>query len=1122
MANEASNYEIPFGLNATQFFEGLTNIDKGVDKTVANVEEAGKQMQKSFNDAATAGDKLADQMAVDAEQAAKLRDQAKSLGKELGDALSGKGVTGDYEKKLQTFNDLLTKFSTNASKGIKFNIDTAKLEQFEKLLQDGANELDVLNQVIVVTKEQLATMDPNTEEFQALNSQLQIAEGFLEGLGQATEGVTQKNLSLKGELRQLKAAMSEMELAGQGDTQEFLDMAVRAGQLEDQIGDVSARVRVLASDTKYLDAGTQAFQGLIGAATAGAGAFALFGGESEEANKIIQKVTGAMAVLQGVQAAAAALNKDSALSVLLFSNAQRSATLTTTGLAVAEGVEAGAATAGATATKAFTAALLENPITAILVGLAALVAALIAFSGESDDAEKATKRLNDELERQNTLLSLDEASVKRRTDVQIAAIKLIGAERARDAKTDTERLKIQQETETQVTAAQQKGREDRLKLLRASLFETEHLYDQEGSDKQKLSEQIIKINEDIKNTEAEVSSERLKIQVQNINNQTALEKKAAEDAKKAIEEQKKAAEERKKILEQQIKFTRELEAQRVEAITDQYDKERAQARANANAKIAELQAEKSLSAKAEADKQAIIAQLKQNLGIQLKAIDDKQAADQAVLALKASQLQAQYREEGIVKELETIRLGYDEKKKEIEIQFKDEADLRQQLLDELTEAQIREQKKAQAEFTNKQIKDQEERAVLEVETATKFLPDLPGIEEKKQVAIIQVKLKYAQIALDALVAQGNAENSTVVLQAKKQVQELQKALKGAVKDAAKASSGIDWFEMLGLGDLSEDDRKAVTDAANKALGAIQEITGFIVEQYQRQIDKKQEVIDQIDGEIEDLEDKLDKEKDLREQGFANNVEVIEAELAEKKRQKEEEIKQQEELQKKQQQIAKAQLILDTAIQASNLITASTEIFASLAGIPFVGIPLAIATIGLMTGAFIAAKIKAFQLVNDQKQFGGGGWIDGKPHTQGGEKYYSADGQKVRELEDGEHVTNKRQAARYATLLDAINSDDLSGMNDDALRDMLAGMGIHMQVDKPAEVLKAARERDDYKQQVMLVNAGPDYSDDMKTINQNVGFLAARERDRVERWGDDDHYYEKRGNHTTRIPKNKTK
>lgn len=1106
MAN-ANNYEIPFGINSAPFFDTLIEMDKGIDKTAANVEEAGKQMQKSFNDAAAAGDKLADQITVDAEKAALLRDQAKTLGKELGEALSGKGVSSDYEKKLQTFNDLLTKFSTNANKPIKFNIDTAKLEHFEKLLADGANELDVLNQVIAVTKEQLATMDPNSQEWQALNAQLQIAEGFLEGFGQAADGAQQKNLSLKGELRQIKAAMAEMELAGKGDTKEFIEMAIRAGELEDQIGDVSARVRVLASDTKYIDAGVQAFQGLIGAATAGAGAMALFGGESEEADKIIQKVTGAMAVLQGIQAAANALNKDGALSVLLFSNAQRTAAVSTAALATAEGVEAGAATAAATATKGFTAALLANPITAILVGIAALIAALIAFSDGSNEAEEATKSLNDELERQDTILSLDEASLKRRTDLLVA------------------QAKAQGKAQSEISTIEGKALQERLALRTEAYNEFIKQYNDfdkraklSADDNKKLEDELIKRQQQIEDDRTAIQIKKLERDKQQQDEAVKAAKEADALTKKQIEDAKKAAEEQKKVLEQQIKFTKELEAQRVEAIKDQYDKERAQARANVNAKIAELEAEKSLSTKAETDKQAIIAQLRQNLGIQLKAIDDKQAADQAVLQLKASQLQAQYREEGVVKEIETIRLGYEEKRKEIETQFKDEADLRQQLLDQLTEAQIRDQKKAQDKFTNEQIAKEEERAVLEVETATKFLPDLPGIEEKKQVAILQVKVKFAQQALDALIAQGNAENSTVVLQAKKQVQELQKALNVAVKDAAKASQGVDWFDMLGLGELSEDDRKAVVDAAQKALSAIQEITGFIVEQYQRQIDKKQEVIDQIDGEIEDLEDKLDKEKDLREQGFANNVDLIEQELAEKKRQKEEEIKQQEELQKKQQQIAKAQLILDTAVQASNLITASAKIFNSLASIPFVGVPLAIATIALMTGAFITAKVKAFQLVNDQKQsFGGGGYIDGKPHSQGGQKYVSADGKGgVVELEGGEHVTRKSQAMKYATLLDAINNDDLAGMNDDALRAMLAGMGIHLQADKPTEVLKAARERDDYKQQVMvLAGTGPDISNDVRAINENVGFLAAKERDRVERWQEGEYYFEKRGQKTTR-------
>jgi hypothetical protein len=1116
-----NDYLIPFGIDSAPFKKGIAEIDAGTDAMTANVLDSTKAMQKGFNDAAGAGEKLGSTLSIDAEKAAALRETAKTLGKELGSALSGKNTGNDFEKKIQKFSDMLAKFSANANRPIKFNIDSAKLETFEKALAEGADELQVLNGVLEATKVALSELDPNSEEWQALNSQIQIAEGFLEGLGNASQGAATKHQSLKGELRQLKAAMAEMEQAGHGDSEEFLNMAVRAGQLEDQIGDVSARVRVLASDTKYLDAGVQAVTALTGAFTAGQGALALFGAENEEAQKVIQKVTGAMAVLQGIQAVATALNKDSALSILLFSTAQKSAAVSTTALAGAEVAETGAAVAATTATRAFTAALLSNPITAILVGLAALVAALIAFSSESDDAEVATKRLNDELERQNELLSLDEASVKRRTDVQIAAIKLVGAERLKDAKTDQERLKIQQETEGNVTAAQQKGREDRLKLLRASLFETQHLYDQEGSDKEKLAEQITKINEEIRDTEAEVTSEIYNMRAQGIKNQQEIDKKIADDAKKAIEEQKKAAEERKKILEQQIRFTEELEKARVEAITDAYDQERAQLTTNANQQIAKLEAEKSLSIKAEKTKQAAIKAIKAGLAKELGEVDLKEAQDTAAIQLKAQQLTIQNREEGIVKEIETIRLGYEEKKEEIREQFKNETALRDELIEQLNDAQIREQKKAQDKFTNETIAKEEERAVLEIETATKFLPDLPGIEEKKQVEILNVKIRFAEQARQALIDQGNAENSTVVLQATKAVQDLKKQLGAAIK-AEKDAGGLNWFDMLGLGELTEDQRAAVQDASRQMLDSISQITGFIVDQYQRQIDKKQEAIDQIDESIDDLEDQLDKEQDLRERGLANNVEAIQAEIDEKKKAREEEVKQAEELQKKKQAIAKAQLIIDTAEQASNLITASAKIFRSLADIPFIGIPLAISTIALMTGAFITAKVKAFQLVNEQKQsFGGGGFIDGKPHSQGGRTYRATDGSGVVELEGGEYVTNKNSTAKYADLLEAINNDDINGMNEDLLREMLAGLGVHLSSEAPMQVLKVVRERDDYRQNALMSeHPGSDISQDVQAISSNVKYLADKERARVERWQDDQYFYSKEGNKTTRIKKPK--
>lgn len=1101
----SNDYVIPFGIDSAPFFKELNNIDGGIDKTAANVTEATKTMQKGFTDAAAAGEKLNTTLTVDAEKAAQLRETAKTLGKELGAALSGKNATGaDFEKKVQKFSDMLAKFSANANKPIKFNIDAAKLEVFEKALADGADELQVLTGVLDAAQVALSELDPNSQEWQALNAQIQIASGFLEGIGQAAAGAEQKHKGLKGELRQLKAAMAELEEAGGGDTQEFINMAVRAGELEDQIGDVSARVRVLASDTKYLDAGVEAVTALAGGFAAAQGAVALFGAENEEANKVIQKVTGAMAVLQGIQAVANALNKDSTLSVLLNTQAKAGAAVATTALAGAEAVEAGATVAATGATEGFTAALLANPITAIVVGLAALVAALIAFSSGASEAEQATRSLNDALENQKLLLDLDQASLKRHTDLLVAQAKAAG------------------KSESEITTIEGQALQKRVALRQGALEEFLKQYNDQDKRRLLSAEDNKKLEDELITRQQQIADDENELQIKKIERDGQQVKEAKELQKKQIEEAKKGAEERKKILEQQIKFTGELEKARLETITDAYAKERAQVTNNANQQIAQLQAEKSLSVKAEQTKQAAIKQIRVSLKKDIADIDTKEATDRAAIEFKASELTIQAREEGIVKEIETIRLGYEQKKIEIKEQFKNETALRDELLAQLTDAQIREQKKAQDKFTNEAIAKQEERAVLEVETATKFLPDLPGIEEKKQVEILNVKIKFAEQARQALIDQGNAENSTVVLQATKAVQDLKKQLKIAIKTERDASGGVDWFELLGLGELSQEQRAAVEDAAKQMLDSITQITGFIIDQYDRQIEKKKEVISQIDDSIGDLEDQLNKEKDLREAGLANNVEAIQAELDEKKKAREEEVKQAEEIQKKQQAIAKLQLVVDTAVQASNLITASAKIFKSLADIPFVGIPLAITTIALMTGAFITAKVKAFQMVNEQKQtFGGGGYIDGKAHTQGGRKYRATDGSGLVELEGGEYVTNKNSTAKYADLLEAINNDDLSGMNEDALRDMLAGLGIRLSADAPEQVLRAVRERDDYRQTALMnERPGNDITGDVQAISSNVKFLAEKERTRVEHWEDKDWYYTKQGNHTLREPKNK--
>lgn len=1090
-----NDYLVPFGVDATKFFQGLNAMEDGAEKTAANVKEANQEMQKSFDTAASSGETFGRKLDMNAQKAQQLRDQSRQIGKDIGDALSGKNIGQGLEDRVKKIQQLMTGTSGKNVK-LAFDFDEAKLEHFKTMIAEGADEFKILNQIVAYSKEQLANFDPGSEEWKQLTEDIQASEAILKAFGQTADEVNTKDKSLKAQLRELKAELAAMEIAGKENTQEFLNMSVRAGELEDQIGDISQRVRVLASDTKYIDAGVQAVTALAGGFAAAQGAMALFGTENEEINKTIQKVTGAMAVLQGIQAIANALNKDSALSVLLFSRAQKTAAVTTEALAVAEGEQAVATTAATVATKSWTLALLSNPVFLIIAGVAALITALIAFTGSSNDAEEAADKLNRTLEEQNTVLKLDEGAINRRTNLLVAQAKLQG-------KTESEISKIEADGLRQRLIARQTN----LAETRALLADESFTRNLSADDFKKLQDKELEQTEDFENTKNE-------LQVKGIELQTQRNKEAKEAETKRLENLKKSAAEQKAILDQQLKFRKQYDQAYIDSIVDSVEKEKQTEKLRTQQAIDELMAEKVLSAKALQERNDIIALLQQNLTAKLRDLDKKREDDRAQLLLEGQQKLAELQQDSVNKEIEVLHLGYLQRAKEIKEQFKNEGALRKQLLDALAVQELAETKKIRDQGAKDALNQDEERAVLEVELAGKFLSQLPHIEEQKQIEILKVKIDYAVRRLNLLRKQGADENSLEVLNARKAVQDLQKELGDAAAKLASEDNKFDFFKFLGLDDLSEEQKKAVTDAANSALQSVATITDAIVSQYQRQIDKKKELIDQENSAIKDLEGQLDKEKSLRDEGLANNVDNIQAELDAKKAQRDQDIRQQEELQKKQQAIQKVQFALDTATQASSLITSAANIFKALSPIPFIGVPLAITTIALMTGAFIAAKVKALQVIGDgnKQTFGEGGWIeDGKPHTRGGKKYRAIDGSgDVVELESGEHVTRATQAEKYADLLEAINDDRLAGMTEEALRDMLHEMGIHLSSEEPAETLNIVRERDSYAKEISI-HAGNDITDHVKGIRTGVDYLAEQKKFEVKRWTDGVYNYEKTGN-----------
>lgn len=153
------------------------------------------------------------------------------------------------------------------------------------------------------------------------------AKKSLDDAGKATEEVTTKSTRLAMQLRKIKEEMNQLELAGKTNTARYRELAMTAGKYEDQIGDTAARVKVLASDTRNLDAALSLATGVAGGFSVAQGAAGLFGDENEDLQKTMLKVQSALALVNGLTAVSQTLNKDSAASVVLLGGAQRAYTI---------------------------------------------------------------------------------------------------------------------------------------------------------------------------------------------------------------------------------------------------------------------------------------------------------------------------------------------------------------------------------------------------------------------------------------------------------------------------------------------------------------------------------------------------------------------------------------------------------------------------------------------------------------------------------------------------------------------------------------------------------------------------------------------------------------------------
>jgi hypothetical protein len=233
----------------------------------------------------------------------------------------------------------------------------------------------------------------------------------IENVGKDAKKTDGSFVNLKKELKNLTVQLQNLDPA----SKEFETVAKRAGQIKEQMRGVADAIND-ADPEKFGGKFQRTAEGIAGAFSAVTGAQALFGQQSEEIEKQMLRVQGAIALTQGISAMKELKNDAldfatsiktklvgafTSLTAAELTNAEATGTMTLLqkAYALAVGTSTGAM-------KVFRLALVSTGIGALVVAVGFLIEKIAGFVSNTDEATKAqnrfttaTKKYNDEQER---------------------------------------------------------------------------------------------------------------------------------------------------------------------------------------------------------------------------------------------------------------------------------------------------------------------------------------------------------------------------------------------------------------------------------------------------------------------------------------------------------------------------------------------------------------------------------------------------------------------------------------------------------------------------------------------------------------------------------------------------
>ncbi len=312
--------------------------------------------------------------------------------------------------------DTLGERAEAASKSISTRISELKAQ-----IRETEKDLGAL-------KKQLAKAAPGNEwfklkaEIEACAKALDEDKSLLAELQAKHSETATSTKRLSMELRQLQDAMARMRLEGKQNSAEYQEMARRAAELADTIGDLRTQTNILAHDDAGIQGAISGINGLSGAFTVATGIMGVFASENENLAKIQTRVQSVMAITMGLQQVMNTLNKDSAFRLVTVTRAKNLLTAANNRLAASLHISNGAATA------------LMGTLT---LGLSVAITAGIALWNRYSDAQEKAAKKKRELAEIESDSRIAMAKGRIEIDMVVASIKnFVGTKKQEKAKVE--------------------------------------------------------------------------------------------------------------------------------------------------------------------------------------------------------------------------------------------------------------------------------------------------------------------------------------------------------------------------------------------------------------------------------------------------------------------------------------------------------------------------------------------------------------------------------------------------------------------------------------------------------------------------------------------------------------